>query len=93
MTGTRSARSAGMHRLHQLWRSGMNHFVTVLAVVSTVLVLVPLVAILGYLDDPGLPPARPAFEEHLDLCQRHDDLSQRRYLGRPVHHHAHRPSR
>jgi hypothetical protein len=27
------------------------------------------VAILGYLDDPGLPPRRPAFEEHLDLCQ------------------------
>jgi hypothetical protein len=25
------------------------------------------VAILGYLDDPGLPPRRPAFEEHLDL--------------------------
>ena len=29
----------------------------------------PRVAILGYLDDPSLPPARPAFEEHLDLCQ------------------------
>jgi hypothetical protein len=29
----------------------------------------PRVAILGYLDDPGLPPRRPAFEEHLDLCQ------------------------
>ena len=28
----------------------------------------PRVAILGYLDDPGLPPARPPFEEHLDLC-------------------------
>ena len=28
----------------------------------------PRVAILGYLDDPGLPPGRPAFEEHLDLC-------------------------
>jgi len=28
----------------------------------------PRVAILGYLDDPGLPPRRPAFEEHLDLC-------------------------
>jgi hypothetical protein len=26
-------------------------------------------AILGYLDDPGLPPRRAAFEEHLDLCQ------------------------
>ena len=29
----------------------------------------PRVAILGYLDDPGLGPRRPAFEEHLDLCQ------------------------
>ena len=29
----------------------------------------PRVAVLGYLDDPGLPPARPAFEKHLDLCQ------------------------
>jgi hypothetical protein len=29
----------------------------------------PRVAILGYLDDPGLPPGRPPFEEHLDLCQ------------------------
>jgi hypothetical protein len=29
----------------------------------------PRVAILGYLDDPGLPPRQPAFSEHLDLCQ------------------------
>ncbi len=29
----------------------------------------PRVAILGYLDDPALPPALPPFEEHLDLCQ------------------------
>ena len=29
----------------------------------------PRVAILGYLDDPGLPPRRPALEEHRDLCQ------------------------
>lgn len=29
----------------------------------------PRVAILGYLDDPGLPPRQPAFAEHLDLCQ------------------------
>jgi hypothetical protein len=33
------------------------------------LALGPRVAILGYLDDPGLPPRRPAFEEHLELCQ------------------------
>jgi hypothetical protein len=29
----------------------------------------PRVAILGYLDDPGLPPRQPAFSEHFDLCQ------------------------
>lgn len=29
----------------------------------------PRVAILGYLDDPGLSPRRAAFEEHLDQCQ------------------------
>ncbi len=29
----------------------------------------PQVAILGYLDDPDLPPRRPALEEHLDPCQ------------------------
>lgn len=29
----------------------------------------PRVAILGYLDDPALPPGSPPFEEHLDLCQ------------------------
>jgi hypothetical protein len=29
----------------------------------------PRVAILGYLDDPQLPPSRPAFEAYLDLCQ------------------------
>ena len=65
MTGTRSARSAGMHRLHQLWRSGMNHFVTVLAVVSTVLVLVPLVAILGYLIYKGASSLNLAFFTHV----------------------------
>lgn len=29
----------------------------------------PRVAILGYPDDPALPPGRPPFEEHLDLCR------------------------
>ncbi|MHB1988269.1 MAG: hypothetical protein ACYCSF_09825 [Acidimicrobiales bacterium] len=29
----------------------------------------PRVALLGYLDAPDLPPRRPPFEEHLDLCQ------------------------
>jgi len=29
----------------------------------------PRVAVLGYLDDPALPPGRPPFEEHLDLCE------------------------
>ena len=34
-----------------------------------VLPMGPRVAILGYLDDPELPPRRPAFDEHFDLCQ------------------------
>jgi len=29
----------------------------------------PRVALLGYLDAPDLPPRRPPFEQHLDLCQ------------------------
>ena len=65
MTGTRSARSPEMHRLHQLWRAGTNHFVTVLAVVSTVLVLVPLVAILGYLIYKGASSLNLAFFTHV----------------------------
>jgi phosphate transport system permease protein len=63
--GTRFPRSATMHRLHELRRSGMNHFVTGLAVFSTVLVLVPLVAILGYLIYKGASSLNLAFFTHV----------------------------
>ena len=54
-----------MHRLHELRRSAMNHFITGLAVFSTVLVLVPLVAILGYLIDKGASSLNLAFFTHV----------------------------
>jgi phosphate transport system permease protein len=63
--GTRFPRSATMHRLHELRRSAMNHFVTGLAVFSTVLVLVPLVAILGYLIYKGASSLNLAFFTHV----------------------------
>ena len=53
----------------------------------------PRVAILGYLDDPGLAPGRLAFEEHLDLCQSTINLPQRCRLGRPLHRPSDRPPR
>jgi len=63
--GTRFTRSATMHRLHELRRSAMNHFITGLAVFSTVLVLVPLVAILGYLIYKGASSLNLAFFTHV----------------------------
>ncbi len=54
-----------MHRLHELRRSAMNHFITGLAVFSTVLVLVPLVAILGYLIYKGASSLNLAFFTHV----------------------------
>jgi phosphate transport system permease protein len=58
-------RVEGSSRLHELWRSGMNHFVTVLAIASTVLVLVPLVAIVGYLIFKGASSLNLAFFTHV----------------------------
>jgi phosphate transport system permease protein len=54
-----------VERLLELRRSTMNHAVTVLAVVSTVLVLVPLVAIVGYLIYKGASSLNLAFFTHL----------------------------
>jgi len=65
MTGTRTARTANMNRLHQLRRSAVNHFVTGLAIFSTVLVLVPLVAIVGYLIYKGASSLNLAFFTHV----------------------------
>ena len=65
MSGTRTTRTASMNRLHELRRSAMNHFVTGLAVFSTVLVLVPLVAIVGYLIYKGASSLNLAFFTHV----------------------------
>ena len=54
-----------MNRLHELRRSVVNHFVTGLAVFSTVLVLVPLVAIVGYLLYKGASSLNLAFFIHV----------------------------
>ncbi len=58
-------RSRHLERLLELRRSATNHAVTALAVVSTVLVLVPLVAIVGYLIYKGASSLNLAFFTHL----------------------------
>jgi phosphate transport system permease protein len=54
-------RSETMHKVHAFRRVAVNQLVTVLAVVSTILVLVPLVAILGYLIYKGASSLNLAF--------------------------------
>jgi phosphate transport system permease protein len=52
-------------RLNSLWRYGVNHLVTGLAVLSTVLVIVPLVAIFVYLLYKGASSLNLAFFTHI----------------------------
>jgi len=54
-----------MQRLNELRRTSVNHLVTVLAIFSTILVLVPLVAILGYLIYKGASSLNLAFFTHV----------------------------
>jgi phosphate transport system permease protein len=61
MSAARTTRTPTMHRLHEFRRSMTNHFVTILAVASTALVLVPLVSILGYLIYKGASSLNLAF--------------------------------
>src|SRR5580658_642088 len=58
-------RSQQMERVIRWRRSLTNHFVTGLAVLSTVVVLVPLVAILGYLLYKGASSLNLAFFTHI----------------------------
>jgi phosphate transport system permease protein len=58
-------RSTNMERLSRMRRSTMNHLVTGLAVLSTAIVLVPLVAILGYLLYKGASSLNLAFFTHV----------------------------
>jgi phosphate transport system permease protein len=59
--GSLPVRSRYVERLLNLRRSVTNHAVTVLAVISTLVVLVPLVAILGYLIYKGASSLNLAF--------------------------------
>lgn len=58
-------RSRGVERLLTLRRSATNHAVTALTLASTVLVLVPLLAIVGYLIYKGASSLNLAFFTHL----------------------------
>jgi len=58
-------RGARVEQLIKLRRSAANHFVTLLAVVSTVFVLAPLIAILGYLIYKGGSSLNLAFFTHV----------------------------
>jgi phosphate transport system permease protein len=61
MTGALPERSKHMERAIRMRRSLTNHFVTGLSIVSTIIVLVPLVAILGYLIYKGASSLNVAF--------------------------------
>ncbi|WP_158824428.1 phosphate ABC transporter permease PstA [Granulicella sp. S156] len=63
--GSLPVRSATSERLSSLRRSAANHLVTTLAILSTVVVLVPLVAILGYLIYKGASSLNLAFFTHV----------------------------
>jgi phosphate transport system permease protein len=58
------ARSKSMEKLIDLRRNSTNHLVTVVAVLSTIVVLVPLVAIFGYLLYKGFSSLNLAFFTH-----------------------------
>ena len=63
--GSLPVRSASSERLSSLRRSAANHLVTTLAILSTVVVLVPLIAILGYLIYKGASSLNLAFFTHV----------------------------
>ena len=63
--GSLPVRSATSERLSSLRRSAANHLVTTLAILSTVVVLVPLLAILGYLVYKGASSLNLAFFTHV----------------------------
>jgi phosphate transport system permease protein len=59
------ARSANVERFLSIRRSATNHSVTAITILSTVVVLVPLVAILGYLLYKGFSSLNLAFFTHV----------------------------
>ncbi len=65
--GSLPIRSKNMEHLLKLRRSGTDHLVTGLAIVSTMVVLVPLVAILAYLIYKGASSLNLAFFTHVPV--------------------------
>ena len=65
--GSLPVRSKSMERLLTLRRSGTDYVVTGVAIISTVVVLVPLVAILGYLIYKGASSLNLAFFTHVPV--------------------------
>jgi phosphate transport system permease protein len=63
--GSLPTRSANFERLSRARRTVTDHFVTGLAILSTIVVLVPLVAILGYLIYKGASSLNFAFFTHI----------------------------
>jgi phosphate transport system permease protein len=63
--GALPVRSAGYERYLSMRRSAASHLVTLLAIGSTLLVLVPLIAILGYLVYKGASSLNWAFFTHV----------------------------
>jgi phosphate transport system permease protein len=63
--GSLPVRTSGMERALKARRTATNHMVTVLAVISTIVVITPLVAILGYLIYKGASSLNLAFFTHI----------------------------
>jgi phosphate transport system permease protein len=60
-------RSQAMQRMLSLRRSATDHLVTVVAIISTIVVLTPLIAILGYLIFKGASSLNLAFFTHVPM--------------------------
>jgi phosphate transport system permease protein len=60
-------RSKAMQQVLSLRRSGTDHLVTVVAIISTIVVLTPLIAILGYLIYKGASSLNLAFFTHVPM--------------------------
>jgi phosphate transport system permease protein len=65
--GSLPVRSSTFEKLLNFRRSATNHVVTIVSIVSTALVLVPLIAILGYLIYKGASSLNVAFFTHIPV--------------------------
>jgi phosphate transport system permease protein len=67
LMGSLPVRSSTFEKLLNFRRSATNHVVTIVSIVSTALVLVPLIAILGYLIYKGASSLNVAFFTHIPV--------------------------